>query len=407
MTETVGIVTGSFPSPSETFVVNLVTGLVERGLDPRVFALSEGPSWAIDNREFAARTVEAPGLSCSSRRRWASVAPLVLANRRHLGRLGRVFAAMAGGGLPRSPRIIQAAALFLNAEVPPLLHCQFGPYGRQLVGLRDAGIVDARIITHFRGNDLTGYVRRHGPGVYDRLFASGDYFLAVSETLRECLLALGCPAERTALCRSGVDLDRFAFRPPPDDPPAGTVRLITIGRLVEKKGTEFALRAAALLRERGHDVTLDIVGEGKLRDRLGELIESLGVGASVRLVGAVPHDQVRDRLGAADICLAPSVTARDGDMEGLANSIKEAMAVGVPVVATDHGGTAELITDGDSGCLVAERDAAALADRVAWLIDNPADRRRMAAAARRAVEDGFDNRAIVADLVQLYRRLGG
>jgi colanic acid/amylovoran biosynthesis glycosyltransferase len=386
MTETVGIVTGSFPSPSETFVVNLVTGLVERGLDPRVFALSEGPSWAIDNREFAARTVEAPGLSSSSRRRWASVAPLVLANRRHLGRLGRVFAAMAGGGLPRSPRIIQAAALFLNAEVPPLLHCQFGPYGRQLVGLRDAGIVDARIITHFRGNDLTGYVRRHGPGVYDRLFASGDYFLAVSETLRECLLALGCP---------------------PDDPPAGTVRLITIGRLVEKKGTEFALRAAALLRERGHDVTLDIVGEGKLRDRLGELIESLGLGASVRLVGAVPHGEVRDRLGAADICLAPSVTARDGDMEGLANSIKEAMAVGVPVVATDHGGTAELITDGDSGCLVAERDAAALADRLAWLIDNPADRRRMAAAARRAVEDGFDNRAIVADLVQLYRRLGG
>jgi len=406
MIETVGIVTGSFPSPSETFVVNLVTGIVEGGLDPRVFALSEGPDWDAGPHTFADRTVAAPGLSPSLLGRVISLPPLVLANRRHLDRLGRVFALMARGALPRTPRVVQAAALFLNTDVPPVLHCQFGPYGRLLVGLRDAGIVEARIVTHFRGNDVTGYVRRHGPRVYDRLFARGDYFLAVSAALRDRLLALGCPAERTALCRSGVDLDAFPFRPPAEDPLAEPVRLITIGRLVEKKGTEYAVRAAALLRERGHDVTLDILGDGRLRDRLGELIESLGIEASVRLLGALPHDAVRDRLDAADICLAPSVTAKDGDEEGLANSIKEAMAVGVPVIATDHGGTAELVADGVTGCLVAERDAAALADRVAWLIDHPAARQRIATAGRQAVEDGFDNRAIVTELVELYRRLG-
>ena len=136
MTETVGIVTGSFPSPSETFVVNLVTGLVESGLDPRIFALSEGPDWDSGTEDFAARTIEAPGLSSSLLRRLASVAPLVAANRHHFRRLGRVFALMANGVLPRSPRVVQAAALFLDAEVPPLLHCQFGPYGRLLVDLR-------------------------------------------------------------------------------------------------------------------------------------------------------------------------------------------------------------------------------------------------------------------------------
>ena len=287
-----------------------------------------------------------------------------------------------------------------------MLHCQFGPYGRLLVGLRDAGIIDARIITHFRGNDVTGFIRRHGSGVYDRLFARGDYFLAVTDALRDRLLALGCPAERTALCRSGVDLSAFPPRAPGADL-ADPVRLITIGRLVEKKGTEFAIRAAALLLERGRDVTLDIVGEGRLRAALGALIETLGVGASVRLLGAVPHDAVRDRLDRADICLAPSVTAADGDAEGLANTIKEAMAVGVPVVATDHEGTAELITDGVNGWLVAERDPAALADRVAWLIDHPAARQAMATAGRPPIEAGFDNRRIVADLVQLYRRLAG
>ncbi len=294
--------------------------------------------------------------------------------------------------------------MFLGADVPPLLHCQFGQYGRLVLGLRAAGIVNAKIITHFRGSDISRELRKRGDAVYADLFRDGDFFLTNCEFFKRRLIEIGCPPDRLAVSRSGIDLD--VFRPRAPRPVATSpCRLLTVGRLVEKKGTEFAIRAAAELKRDGLDIRLDVIGQGALRDSLERLIAELDGHGYITLHGVRRPTEIRDFLDEADIFMATSVTARNGDQDATVNTVKEAMAVGVPVVASDHGGIPELVEDGVTGRLVPERDVAALAVAARWMIDNAAARETIVGAARARVRADYDNRRIVNGLAALYRRL--
>ena len=172
-----------------------------------------------------------------------------------------------------------------------------------------------------------------------------------------------------------------------------------MGRLVEKKGFADAIDAVARLRGEGRDVRLDILGDGPLRADLERR-----AGEGVRLLGAASSDAVLAALHAADIALAPSVTAADGDQDGPVNTLKEAMATGLPVVATRHGGIPELVEDGVSGLLVPERDPEALARAIARLMDAPGDWPRLGAAGRRKVVALHDHRSILRATLSAYAR---
>jgi len=145
-----------------------------------------------------------------------------------------------------------------------------------------------------------------------------------------------------------------------------------------------------------------VVGEGALRGELERLIGELGVGAHVRLLGWRSHDEVIRLCGSAHLMVAPSVTAANGDQEGIPNAVKEAMALGLPVVATRHSGIPELVEDGVSGLLVPERDVDALADRLAYLIDHGDAWATMARAGRAVVEADFDIEKLNDSLERLY-----
>src|SRR6185437_9215841 len=175
----------------------------------------------------------------------------------------------------------------------------------------------------------------------------------------------------------------------------------------EKKGLTYAIRAVAALRRDGVDIALDIVGDGPLRPSLESLIAELGMGNAVRIIGARSRDEVARAMGAAHLFAAPSVTARDGDMEGIPVALMEAMASGVPVVATAHSGIPELVEDGVSGLLVPERDTDALAAAFRWLVDHPERWLSMALAAHDAVERDFNSARLNDELVTLLERVRG
>jgi glycosyltransferase involved in cell wall biosynthesis len=215
-----------------------------------------------------------------------------------------------------------------------------------------------------------------------QLVERGSLFLAVSEAVRRRALVAGFPAERVITHPNGVDTG--FFHPSGAPPERGLV--LHIGRLVEKKGTAALLEAVA----RTEGASLVIVGEGPLRAALERRARSLGVEAKVRFTGALPPEEVLSWMQRAWLLAAPSVTAGDGDSEGLPTVLCEAAAAGLPVVATRHSGIPEIVAEGETGLLSPEGDVALLARNLSLLLTSPYMRQSMAAAARLRALDRFD-----------------
>jgi colanic acid/amylovoran biosynthesis glycosyltransferase len=216
---------------------------------------------------------------------------------------------------------------------------------------------------------------------------------------------VGSHARKLHVVHMGVDLPAFAPRAHYGAPSA--LRAVMAAFFVEKKGHAYAVAAIALLRSRGVRATLDLAGDGPLRDRIEHDARNHGVDSDVRLLGLVSHDELLAGLvaGRWDVALLPSVVASDGQKEGIPVFLMEAMAAGVPVVATNNGGIPELVQD--AGLIVPERDADALADALEQLRRDPSAHARLAILGRRRVEQDFSVRSTAAALAELMERASG
>ncbi len=197
----------------------------------------------------------------------------------------------------------------------------------------------------------------------------------------------GADADRVVRVFNGIDLSRFSYTDPGLERPP---RVVAVGRLVEKKGFADLIHAAALLARRGQPVAVDIIGTGELAQALQDQIDRLGIGDHVRLVGALPQDDVRDAVAGASALAAPCVLGSDGNRDGLPTVLLEAMALGTPTVAADVTGIPEVVRHEHTGLLIGQHDPAALADALARLMHDSDLRVRLARQARRLIEADFD-----------------
>lgn len=185
----------------------------------------------------------------------------------------------------------------------------------------------------------------------------------------------------------GLDLARYR---PPSAPANGRPLLVSVGQLAERKGFALLVEACHSLRERGYDFECRIVGRGPERERLQELIARLGLDGTMRLCGAMRHEDVIELYRQATVFVLPCVRTPDGDVDGIPNVLAEAMAMQVPVVSTDVSAIPELLADRVNGLLAPAGDPAALADRLALLLDDPCLRSELGGAGRRSILDTFD-----------------
>jgi glycosyltransferase involved in cell wall biosynthesis len=196
----------------------------------------------------------------------------------------------------------------------------------------------------------------------------------------------------------GLDLAKFSYRP--EGRPAN--RVLAVGRLAKHKGFDYLVRAAAALRQRGVDVAVEFVGDGEEHEPLQALAADLGIGAAVQFRGWLPFDDVRRAMSETTVLVHPS----EGLGDGLPNVVREAMALGTPVIASDVAGIPDALNDG-CGVLVPPRDVDALADAIAQLLADPDRRRDIAARARRRTEEKYDmwhNGARLANLLAKTQR---
>jgi colanic acid/amylovoran biosynthesis glycosyltransferase len=230
-----------------------------------------------------------------------------------------------------------------------------------------------------------------------RVLAGMTLGLCASAELQTLLLELGVPADRLRVHRLGIDLARFQ----PRERVAG-FRVVMIGRMVEKKGFADGLRAVAEVSREIPALQLVLVGDGPDEARLRRLAADLGLAGRVAFRGPLSPQAVAELLSTSHVLLAPSVVDRHGNRESGLIVVKEASAAGAVPIGTRHGGIPEIIDDGITGFLVAERDVGALADRLRLVAGDAALRQRLAVAAREKMRREYDNRVRVAALEDLY-----
>jgi glycosyltransferase involved in cell wall biosynthesis len=382
---TVLYIVSRFPSVTETFVVNEWLALAGR-FRMELAALrrsGEAPIHAESRRALArVRYLGAPG------------AGLLTA---HLGWLARrpraylsVVAAVLGQAVRLSPRqaakelvvLLQAPRLARSAarEGVAHVHAHFAghPATAAWIVHRLSGIPFS-FTAH--ANDL--FVN---PPLIERKATDARFVIAISDYNRRILLGLCPSSEHVEVVHCGVDLDRHEWRGLDGRNPD---LVVCVASLSAKKGHAHLLEALPHLAARRPGIVLELVGDGPERDRIVARARELGVADRVRLLGAMSSTDVRAKLAEARAFALPSVRLPSGRMEGIPVALMEAMAAGVPVVATRLSGIPELVRDGDTGLLVEPGDTSGLVAALTSLLENDALAAELAVRARRLVEDSF------------------
>ncbi len=395
----VGYVTKVYPRFSETFIVSEVLALEALGLDVEIVSLRppvEGRFHAA-LAEVRAPVTYLPAYGLKAVDLWSALCgPLregIDAETQRL--LGEADARDAHQAL--------LLAEWVRERGIEHLHAHFA----------SVAAVVARLAARLAG--VTWSVTAHAKDIYlddvdagqlRALLTDAAAVVTVSEHnvghLREVIGAVDARVHRIY---NGIDLTAFPYAP--GAPESSTPVVVSVGRLVEKKGFEVLIDACALLRDAGRPVACRIVGDGERRDALAARIAERGLGGLVDLVGPLQQERVREEVRAATVFAGPYVVSADGNRDGLPTVLLEAMALGTPCVSTDVTGVPEAVRHDETGLLVGQHDVAATAAAIARLLDDAALRGRLSRAARAHVEEHFDVRRQAAQLLELYREVTG
>ncbi len=396
-------VVGRFPSVSETFILREMEELERRGLHLSILSLEPGDEVVHERAAaLADRTVYRPSpLSLGSLLAvvWTSVMrPFGYASALLFVLSGSVRWPRTAGELVRS---LVAAAFFacaLRGSRPRHVHAHFASMPAT-VGLLLAHILETTFSFSAHARDLF----TDEALLIDRKLRGAE-FVAVctryglEHLRRQHPVSVG---GRLNLIHHGVDVVELMPLPHPE-PSDEAPLILSIGRLVEKKGFPILLRAAAILRQRGVDFDLRIVGSGPESDDLRRLASGLALGECVRFDGAMAYERLMPIFQRASLFVLASVVGGDGDRDGLPNVLLEALALGVPVVSTRVSAIPELIEHEETGLLARPGDAQDLAEQMERMLFDEELRAKVIEQGRMAVVTRFDVKENVAQLADLF-----
>jgi glycosyltransferase involved in cell wall biosynthesis len=295
---------------------------------------------------------------------------------------------------------VEALTRILTRSNARLLHIYFGHIAVHLLPLIRSWPHPS--VVSFHGADVL--VDMHKPAyrrATQEMLRAVRRVLVRSESLGRALREIGCDSSKIEIVRTGIPLEQFRFRAR-SVPENGAWRFLQACRLIEKKGLPVSLRAFARFSTRYPRATFAIAGEGPMLDALCELARQLGVEKKVSFNGLISQEQLRELFYSSHVFLHPSETGPDGNQEGVPNSMLEAMATGLPVFATRHGGIPEAVENDVSGVLVTERDVEALSAALMKAVETPDVLLKWARAGADSVKANFDQAEQFRRLEDIY-----
>jgi colanic acid/amylovoran biosynthesis glycosyltransferase len=295
---------------------------------------------------------------------------------------------------------------FLELQRVSLLHLHYGSdAGIFWRVMKNSGIPS---IVSFYGYDCSSFPSKYkGLGKFflqNFVFKYATKIVAMSSEMKKDLQAIGCPANKIIVHYYGTDTQKFYQAPKPFQT-TGKITILTSGRLDEKKGHLFLLRVFRELKKHSTiDLKWIIAGDGMMRSEILHEISNSALQDSIKMVGSFSYnsDTLKDLLSNADIYVQPSVTAKDGDKEGIPGTLIEAMAAGLPVISTYHAGIPEVIENGVTGLLVHEWNHQELLNAILILINDGDLRQRLGNNAQKFACESLDIRIKENNLENLY-----
>jgi colanic acid/amylovoran biosynthesis glycosyltransferase len=392
----------TFPKISETFILNQIYGVIKKGGNVHVFSKNRPevtPEHEIvDECDLLDKVtyVDGPESYFEGVQVLSTEIPYLLA--KGFGIEAVLSELRHGRSAPR--HLVRTRSLYENGEDFDVLHAHFGTVANSFLFAQQH--MSAPLVVSFYGYDASR-IPRSNPSVYEELFNEAAAITYLSENMRDDLVEVGCPPNKARKIPLCIDTAKFRYRerkPAPREP----IRLLTVARLVEKKGIKYGIKAVAEL-DLDRRIRYSIAGDGKKRSELERLINEIDAGDRVDLLGWQSHEQISELMDESHLFLLPSVTARDGDKEGTPTVLLEAQAAGLPVVSTVHAGIPEIVVDGDSGILVPERNVQSLVDALDRLIREPDRWPEMGRKGRNYIQQKHSIDAVAEELLDVYQSI--
>jgi colanic acid/amylovoran biosynthesis glycosyltransferase len=312
----VAFVVDVFPVVSETFIIDQVAQLLDRGVEVEIFSFNRGDEANVSHQFFdydmahRVRYLEYP-LGWVSR--FLNALPRALALVRHPRTLLRALNVVRYGRTALALKLLYWSEPLVGREFD-VVHCHFGTVAREFVWVREAVGIRAKLVTSFYGVDVSRVFRTESPGYYERLKRACSLYFVMSNDMRRRVVEHGFPEDQVQVHPVSVDVSSYPFRirtlASDED-----LRLVAVGRLVEKKGFDDLIRALAIARTGTPRITCTVVGGGPLEIELRRLVDSLALQETVRFTGLLPMEEVVEILDRGHVLVQPSKTAADGDME--------------------------------------------------------------------------------------------
>ena len=285
-----------------------------------------------------------------------------------------------------------------------ILHAHFGHVGYRALTLKQK--TSLPLVTTFYGFDMSLLPRRKvWKHAYQILFAKGDRFLVEGPHMAEKLIQLGCPEDKVTIRPIAIDISKIPFIPRNGDRQS-PIRILMVGRFVEKKGFIYAIQAFACIASKWPNVEVRIIGDGPQKGKIIAEIEKQGLLNRVHLLGPKNYESYLEEAKNAHIFLSPSVTASDGDSEGGApTTLLEMQGSGMPVLSTYHADIPYVVKQGATGFLVPERDVSALAVQLDWLLSQPGKWESIGKAGRKSMLKSHNIENEITKLEELYLQI--